>query len=48
MNKLNKKMVSYVNARLLDPSQGFDTLGGVLTSGKIIIEAKPNLFNNEP
>lgn len=48
MNKLNKKMVSYVNARLLDPSQGFDALGGVLTSGKIIIEAKPNLFNNEP
>ena len=47
MKNLNKHIISYINARILDPSQGYDGLGGVITSGKTILDAKPNLFKIE-
>ena len=46
MKNFNKHIISYINARILDPSQGYDGLGGVITSGKTILDAKPNLFKN--
>ena len=39
-------MIAYTNARLIDPASKLDALGAVLTEGKMIVEAKPNLFEN--
>ena len=36
--------VAYTNARLLDPASGLDAMGGVLTSGKEIIDVGAGLF----
>ncbi len=41
-------MIAYTNARLLDPASKLDAPGAVLTEGKMIVEAKPNLFENGP
>ncbi len=37
--------VAYVNAHLLDPAEGWDAKGGVLTDGESIIDAGPGLFD---
>ena len=39
-------MIAYTNARLIDPASKLDAPGAVLTEGKMIVEAKPNLFEN--
>ena len=36
--------VAYVNARLLDPASGFDTVGALLTEGEVIADFGPDLF----
>ena len=36
--------VAYVNARLLDPASGLDSLGGALTEGRRIVDLGPELF----
>ena len=38
--------IAYVNARLLDPASGLDAMGGVLTEGELILDAKAGLFND--
>lgn len=40
--------VAYVNARLLDPAQGIDAPGGVLTEGERIVVAGAGLFSDGP
>lgn len=35
---------AYVDARLVDPASGFDGRGGVLTEGKRILDAGPDVF----
>ncbi|MEQ8229724.1 MAG: dihydroorotase [Rhodospirillales bacterium] len=37
--------VAYVNARILDPAEGWDGKGGVLTDGESIADAGPGLFD---
>ncbi|HBC06364.1 MAG TPA: hypothetical protein DC046_02145, partial [Rhodospirillaceae bacterium] len=37
--------VAYVNARILDPTEGWDGPGGVLTDGEKIVAAGPGLFD---
>ncbi|MEQ8504459.1 MAG: dihydroorotase [Rhodospirillales bacterium] len=37
--------VAYVNARILDPAEGWDGNGGVLTDGESIADAGPGLFD---
>ncbi|PIW26949.1 MAG: dihydroorotase [Rhodospirillales bacterium CG15_BIG_FIL_POST_REV_8_21_14_020_66_15] len=37
--------VAYVNARILDPAEGWDGTGGVLTDGEKIAAAGPGLFD---
>ena len=39
-------LIAYTNARLIDPASKLDAPGAVLTEGKMIVEAKPNLFEN--
>lgn len=38
--------IAYVNARLLDPATGLDTLGGILTDGELIADVGAGLFNS--
>ena len=40
--------VAYVNARILDPAEGWDGKGGVLTDGEAIADAGPGLFDGGP
>jgi len=37
--------VAYVNARILDPAEGWDGTGGVLTDGEAIVDAGLGLFD---
>ena len=39
---------AYINARLLDPTSGLDSPGGVLTDGETITDFGPKLFNKKP
>lgn len=38
------KLVAYLNARLLDPASGLDTMGALLTTGDQIADLGPKLF----
>lgn len=38
------KLVAYLNARLLDPATGLDTMGALLTTGDQIADLGPSLF----
>ena len=38
--------VAYVNARLLDPASGLDSMGGLLTEGEQIADFGPHLFRD--
>jgi dihydroorotase len=37
--------VAYINARLVDPTTGYDGPGGLLTDGRLIADWGPRLFN---
>ena len=39
---------AYINARLLDPTSGLDSPGGVLTDGETITDFGPKLFDKKP
>lgn len=43
-----KQRRAFLNARILDPANNIDLLGGVLVEGKTIIDIGKNLFVNKP
>jgi dihydroorotase len=45
MSQRSSGLVAYVNARLLDPASGLDTMGALLTNGEGIADVGPGLFN---